>query len=73
MGELSMNEDKSSTQLKGLYTEAMVNVVIWTLAIIALVILLERGASLKGMFVILAGGVAVGIPITAAISKLRQE
>ena len=68
-----MNENKLSKQLKGLYIAAMANVVIWALAIIALVILLEKGGNLKGMFVILAGGVAVGIQIIASISKLRKE
>ena len=68
-----MNENKLSTQLKGLYTAAMVNVAIWALAMIALVILLEKGGNLKGMFVILAGGVAVGIQIIASISKLRKH
>lgn len=68
-----MNENELSTQLKRLYTAAMVNVGIWALALIALVILLEKGGNLKGMFVVLAGGVAVGIQIIATISKLRKE
>ena len=68
-----MDENKLGKQLKGLYTVAMVNVVIWALAIIALVILMEKGGILKGMFVILAGGVAVAIQIIAAIAKLRKE
>ena len=68
-----MNENKISTQLRGLYTAALMNVVIWALAMIALVILLEKGGNLKGMFVILAGGVAIGIQIIALISKIRKE
>ena len=68
-----MSENKLSTQLKGLYTAAMVNVGIWALAMIALVILLQKGGNLKGMFVILAGGAAVGIQIIALVSKLRKE
>lgn len=51
----------------------MLNLAIWALAMIALVILLEKGGNLKGMFVILAGGVAVGIQIIALIAKLRKE
>ena len=73
MGEIRMDETKLSKQLKGLYTSAMMNLAIWGLAIIALIILLEKGANLKGMLVILAGGVAVGIQIIAAISKLRKD
>ena len=68
-----MNENKLSKQMKGLYTAAMVNVVIWALAMVALVILLQKGGNLKGMFVILAAGVGVGIQIIASISKLRKE
>ena len=68
-----MNEKKSGTQIRGLYTAAMLNVAIWALAMIALVILLEKGGNIKGMFVILAGGVAVGIQIIALIAKLRKE
>jgi hypothetical protein len=68
-----MNEKKLSTQLKGLYTAAMANVGIWAIAMIALAILLQKGGNLKGMFVILAGGTAVGIQIIAAISKLRKD
>ena len=68
-----MNEKKLSTQLKGLYAAAMANVGIWAIAMIALAILLQKGGNLKGMFVILAGGTAVGIQIIAAISKLRKD
>lgn len=68
-----MNEFKSSKELKGLYTIAMVNVAIWAMAMIALVILLEKGGNLKGMFVILAGGSGVGIQIVSLLSKLRKD
>ena len=51
----------------------MVNVGIWAIALIALVILLQKGGNLKGMFVILAGGTAVGVQIIASISKLSKE
>jgi hypothetical protein len=69
----AMNEFKSSKELKGLYTIAMVNVAIWAMAMIALVILLEKGGNLKGMFVILAGGSGVGIQIISLLSKLRKD
>ena len=68
-----MNEYKLSTQLKGLYTAAMANVGLWAIAMIALVVLLQKGGNIKGMFVIFAGGAAVGIQIIAAIAKLRKE
>jgi hypothetical protein len=55
---------------KGLYTLAMVNVGIWAVALVALAILLQGNGNLKGMFVILAGGVAVGIQMIALVSRL---
>jgi hypothetical protein len=68
-----MNENKLSRRLKGLYTAAMVNAGIWAIALIVLAVLIQKGGNLKGMFVILAGGVGVGIQIIASISKLRKE
>ena len=60
-----------SKQKKGLYTLAMVNAGIWAISIIALVVLLQKGGNLKGMFVILAGGNAVAIQLIGSISKLK--
>ena len=56
---------------KRLYTLAMVNVGIWAIALVALVILLEGHGNMRGMFVILAGGVAVGIQLISQISRLK--
>jgi len=58
-------------QKKGLYTLAMVNAGIWAISMIALVVLLQKGGNLKGMFVIFAGGTAVAIQLIASISKLK--
>jgi uncharacterized membrane protein YpjA len=65
--------NKINQELKSLYTIAMVNVGIWAIGLIALVFVLEKGGSAKGMYVILAGGTAVGIQIIALISKLRNR
>ena len=73
MGEIAMNENKLSKQIKGLYTVAMVNVGIWAIAMIALVVLLQMDGNLKGMFVILAAGVGVGIQIISLLSKLKKQ
>ena len=51
----------------------MVNIGIWAIALIALVILLQGKGNLKGMFVILAGGIAVGIQIIALVSSLKNK
>lgn len=68
-----MSENQLRTRLKGLYTIAMVNVGIWTLAIVALIFLLQKGGNLRGLFVILAGGVGISIQLTTLISKLRKQ
>ena len=67
------DKKKLSKDLKALYTLAMVNVGIYAIGLIALVILLQQGGNVKGMYVILAGGVAVGIQIIAFISKLKKS
>lgn len=54
-------------------TLAMINVVIWGLAIIAMVIVMERGNSVRGMFPILAGGIAVGISLISTVGRLGQR
>jgi len=58
---------------KSLATLAMVNVGIWAISIIALVFVMERSSPARGMFPILAGGVAVGVSIISLTSKLRSE
>ena len=70
-----MGEDKNKPgkDLKALYTVAMVNVTIYALGLIALVFILENGGNVKGMYVILASGVAIGIQIIALISKLKKD
>lgn len=67
-----MNDDDLSRKLKGLYVGAMVNAGLWAVAMIALVVLLQKGGNLRGMYVILAGGVAVGIQIIAGVARLRK-
>ena len=66
-----MSNEKMNKQKKGLYTLALVNTGIWAVALIALVIVLQRGGNLRGMYVVLAGGTVVGIQLIAAISKLE--
>jgi len=56
---------------QGVRTLAMVNVGVWAISIIALIFVMDRAPSAKGMFPILAGGVAVGVAMISATSKLR--
>ncbi|MDH5397613.1 MAG: hypothetical protein OEX02_05675 [Cyclobacteriaceae bacterium] len=73
MRENRMNNNKPSNELKSLYFVALVNVGIWAIGLIALVFILQKGGSPKGMFVILASGVAVGTQIIALITKLKKQ
>jgi len=73
MEENKMDKNKISKELRALYTIAMVNVGIWAIGLIALIFILQKGGSIKGMYVILAGGSAVGIQLIALISKLKNN
>ena len=54
-------------------TLAAINIVVWGLAIIAMVIVMEGGNSVRGMFPILAAGIAVGISLISTIARLGQR
>ena len=58
-------------QKKSLYTLAIINVGIWAIALIALAVVIQKGGSVKGMYVILAGGTGVAIQLIGAISKMK--
>lgn len=62
-----------SEKLKALHILSMVNIGIWAIGLIAMVYILENGGSVKGLYVILAGGTAVGIQIISMVSKLRNS
>ena len=66
-----MTDNNLGKQRKTLHTLAMVNTCIWAIALVALVILLEGHGNLRGMYIILAAGVAVAIQLIAAIAKLE--
>ena len=48
-----------------------VNCGIWAISIIALVIVLQKGSGARGMFPILAGGVAVSIQLLAMARRMK--
>ena len=68
---LAEGADKVKERIRGLYTLGMVNAGIWAIAIIALVFVIQRAPSAKGLFVIMAGGVAVSVALLTAIGKAR--
>ena len=68
-----MNENNLIKHLKGLYILAMVNAGIWAVALIALAVQIQKGGNLKGMYVIMAGGIVIGIQIIARIATLKKK
>lgn len=62
---------KSGESTRGLYTLAMVNAGVWAVAMIALVFVIQRAPSAKGLFVILAAGVGVSVSLVSAIGRSR--
>jgi hypothetical protein len=68
---LAEANDARSKSTQSLSVLAMVNVGIWAISVIALVFVMQRSPSAKGLFPILGGGTAVGISLISAISKAR--
>lgn len=62
---------KLGTEKRALYRLAMINTGIWAIAMIALIFLLEGNGNTRGLYPILAGGMAVGISLIASIAKLE--
>ena len=71
--ECSLEEEKGEVgnRSRSLRTLAMVNTSIWALSIIALVFVIQRAPSARGLFVILAGGTGVSISLLSALGKAR--
>ena len=67
MSDSISNEAK---RMRSAYTLAFVNTAIWAIAMIALIFVIQRAPSAKGMFVILAGGSGTSI---ALLSTLRRD
>lgn len=62
-------ESAQKSKLSGVKVLALVNSSIWALAIIALVFVIEDAPQVKGMFPILAGGIAVATALITSINK----
>ena len=65
--------NSKSNPLRGLWILAMVNSGIWAISIIALVFVMQHSPHVKGLFPILAGGIAVATSLINSISKLRKN
>lgn len=56
---------------RSLYILAFVNVLMWTLSIIALIFVIQRCPGAKWLFVILAGGTGIGISLLSMIYRKK--
>ena len=70
-GEKEMNaeNDKHKALIRSLYTLAFVNAILWILSMIALIVIMQKSSSPKGIFVILAVGLAVGVTIVYSLKR----
>lgn len=66
-----MADDKGNVagSAPGLRTLAMVNVALRIVALVALVFVIQRAPSARGMFVILAGGMAVSLSLLSRLGR----
>jgi len=51
---------------------ARVNVVIWVISIIALIFVISNTSMAKGMFPILASGIAIGVQLTSMTERNKK-
>lgn len=68
MTEQSDGKDK---RLRSLWILAMANSAIWAISIVALVFVIQDAPRAKGLFPILAGGVAVSTALISVVSRRR--
>lgn len=69
---MDADEEKAAALFRPLRTLALANGLVWALSIIALIVVLEKSSSPKGMFVLLAGGLALGVGLLSAVTKAQH-
>ena len=57
--------------MRGLYVLGFVNVAIWAVAMIALVFVIQRAPSARGLFVIMVSGMGASSALLSALGKAR--
>jgi hypothetical protein len=66
---MDANKKEMKTQNDALSKLVFVNAILWILSVIALIFIMQNSSSVKGLFVILASGVAVGVTIVSSHKK----
>ena len=68
---MNAENKKYKSLVHSLYTLAFVNTILWILSMIALIVIMQKSSSPKGVFVILAVGLAVGVTIVSSLQKVK--
>jgi len=68
---MDAENENAAALFRSLRTLALGNSLVWILSIIALIVVLEKGASPKGMLVLLAGGLSLGVALLSALKKAQ--
>ena len=66
-------EMRSDSKLRALRIAALANAVVWICSIIALIIIMQKDSSVKGLFPILAGGLGVGMVLFSIVQKYGRN
>jgi len=70
---MNTENGKAAGRSHSLVPLALANSVIWILSVVALIVVLEKSSSPKGMFVPLAAGLAVSLSLISALKKSENE
>jgi hypothetical protein len=70
---MSADEKILGAPARSLRTLTIVNTAMWTLALIGLVLVIQRAPSAKGMFVIIAVGLGVSAQLMSVVGKARRK
>ena len=65
-------DNEQNKNLHSLLILSYVNVIIWAIAIIAMVFLMKDFSGVKKLFPILCGGIAIGVSILSIAGKIKK-
>ncbi|MFC1920379.1 hypothetical protein ACFLYQ_01490 [Chloroflexota bacterium] len=66
-------DKNSSKQSQALLISVLANAIVWVCSIIALILIMQNSSSEKGLFPILAGGLAVAVMLVSIVQKMRNS
>ena len=66
-------DKNSSKQSQALWIAVLANAIVWVCSILALIFIMQNSSSEKGLFPILAAGLAVAVMLVSIVQKLRNS